>query len=341
MSKKKKPDKTLEGMNPNAKKEVIEEKDDGLPRPYLISRVGVGLLDLLLSAALFTGFYFALRPAFQAMGIKAAAEDARRQYEESGLYVKTEAGDYELISSHYDETKTPEENYDVPISLYYKEGEYPKEIGAYATYCQAKLDSGLYEVDAEDNWGRTAEYDVTKARFFLKDQYLKAVDVVESSPAYAHDLTTIKNLSYFCIFSSLTLALLPDYLFFPLFSKHHATFFQWVFKMGLARSKDNKEATKGQVGLRFLFMAFLDFYLPTFWFYFLVGSAQYVFLFFPLLDAGALVFFPKNRSFHDLASGTYVVSFKVDVLEELKRKQEEQKEAQERKEVAFDPKDFE
>ena len=103
------------------KKQMELERRKENARPSLIKRMGIGLLDFVFAAvfagALFVATYFGIFPK---VGYNDAVEEVLSAYNDSHLY-NTVNGSFVLISSSYDDNKTPEQNYDVPITLFYKE----------------------------------------------------------------------------------------------------------------------------------------------------------------------------------------------------------------------------
>ena len=103
----------------NRKKDEFDEKKSKA-RPSLLKRVASGLIDFAF-AAIFAGGLFALTyfTIFPSVGYQDSAQFILDEYVDSGLFVYGSSG-YEQLTSHYDANKTPEENYDVPVSKYYQ-----------------------------------------------------------------------------------------------------------------------------------------------------------------------------------------------------------------------------
>lgn len=310
MAKKKKINKTSTGLPSSVNDDLpLEKSYYNLKRPYLISRFGAGLLDLAVSIALVVGLQFLLAYLLYApLGYYSAHEEILNTYEESHLFFKTEAGDYDLLTDHYDNTKTLEENYDTPIVYYYSNVDYPKSFDKIGKYNTAKVATGLWD----SNNQRTDTFDEMQAKTWLITQYNEAVSLCKNSPSYVNGINHMIYVTYFTLLISIVIGSLPCYLIVPLLNKRGATPFQLIFKMGLADKETDKQVKKSQIVLRYIVLLGLDFLLPEVWWYFF-GGAKYLFGVPFFADIAVMCFTPNNTSIHDLVSRSYVISVRGDV----------------------------
>jgi hypothetical protein len=274
------------------------------PSPYLITRIGSGLLDLVVVAivtfALEIAWYYSIYPA---AGYFDDISTGHKILEDSSLYVKTSSGAYEVISDHYDQSLTPEENYDTPIVYYYTNGAYPISKGKLAEYNTAKIDSTYYVYSGNTIVRKEGITDDVVVKF-LKDKYTAAVSFMDTDPAYVKCVNHAALISFWCMALSMSLSTAIIWLVVPLTNKKRASPFQLVFKEGLAETANDQMANRWQVVVRYLLILTIDFLLPLFCYY----QWSYVMLFTVLIDIALECFVPKGRSFHDLLSFTYVVS---------------------------------
>lgn len=337
MAKKKKINKTSTGLPSSVNDDLPPEKSYyNLKRPYLITRLGAGLLDLAVSIALVVGLQFLLAYLLYApLGYYSAHDEVLNTCEESHLFFKTEAGDYDLITDHYDNSKTLEENLDAPIVYYYSEADYPKTFDKIGKYNTAKVATGFWNADNQ----RTASFDEMQAKTWLIGQYNDAVSLCENSPSYVAGTNHMIYVTYFTLLISIVIGSLPCYLIVPLLNKQGATPFQLLFKMGLADKETDKQVKKSQIVLRYIILLGLDFLLPEVWWYFF-GAGQYLFGIPFFADLAIMCLTPNNTSIHDVVSRSYVISVRGDVdfkdLDEKKKADKKKKDVVEEGKVGTD-----
>lgn len=294
----------LPGNNPKDGSAPKPKSKLNRPVPYLITRIGSGFLDLLVVALLTFVFeiawYYSIYPA---SGYFTDVSSAHQILEDSHLYIKTSSGAYEAISSHYDKTLTPEENYDTPIVYYYTNEAYPISKDKLSEYNTSKI-SSTYYVYSGDTIVRKDGVSDEDAVKFLKDQYDKALDFLDTNPTYVSKVNHGALITFWCLALSMTLSTSIIWLVLPLATKNRSSLFQLIFKEGLAETEDDKVAKRSRVLVRYLLILAFDFILPLFCYY----QWSFVMLYTDLLDLTLECFVPKGRSGHDLLSFTYVVS---------------------------------
>lgn len=306
-----------------------EEKRYNKKRPYLLSRLGAGFLDLLASVAIAVGLQFLLAYLLYApLGYYSAHENALNVLEESHLYYKTFEGDYELLTYHYDENKTVEENLDSPIVYYYTNVEYPKSYDKLKEYNTAKGATGYWD----ENGNRSSTFNETQAKIWLTERYEDATNFCETNPTYVNNGYHMVYVTYFTLLLSITIGSMPFYLIVPLLNKKGATPFQLVFKMGLADKDTDRDLKKSQIVLRYIFILGFDFLLPEVWWYFF-DAVQYLFGISFFADLAVMCFTSHNTSLHDLISRSYVISTRGenDLALDLAAKTEKEKDKTEKK----------
>lgn len=324
---KKKIDKTANALPPSKNDDLPEEKKYyNKKRPYLLSRLGAGLFDLITSIAIVVGLQFLLAYLLYApLGYYEAHENALAVLEESHLYYKTSEGDYDFLTNHYDESKTLEENLDLPIIYYYTNVEYAKSYNKIKEYNTAKIGSGYWDINGE----RTSSFNETQAKIWLTEQYEYATSFCETDPIYVSNGQHMVYVTYFTLLLSIVIGSMPIYLIVPLLNKKGATPFQLIFKMGLADKETDEDVKRSQIILRYIFILGLDFLLPEVCWYFF-DAIQYLFGVPFFADLAVMCLTPNNTSLHDLISRSYVISTREE--SELSIDLEKKKEKKEGKE---------
>ena len=118
-------DKTFNDANYQTRSESDKEKErieniKDSARPALLKRIGAGLLDFLFSASLFALlFVFSYFVIFPSLGYQDSTATIMSAYSDSGLYAQSN-GNFVTLDQTYNSDLTPEENYDVPITNFYK-----------------------------------------------------------------------------------------------------------------------------------------------------------------------------------------------------------------------------
>ncbi len=300
-------------------------------QPYLVTRFGVGLLDLLVSIALVVGIQYLLAfLLFGPMGYYSAHDAIIDDLASSHLYYKTNENNYESFTIHYDDSLTPEENYEVPILYYYENCDYPMSKDALTNYERAKANSGFW-VNENGSWRRNdVTWEVVPVKAFLASQYEDACTLLENNPSYIKNVNHMVYVTYFTLLMSITIGSMPAYLIFPLLNKNGATPFQMIFKIGLADKCTDSAPKKSQIVLRYIFLLAFDFLLPEVWWYFF-GTAKFGFGIPFFIDLAFMCLAPNNISIHDFISKTYVVSCRdemgdplSDLKQEKKKKEKEE-----------------
>ena len=284
------------------REQLAKSKD--MARPTLLKRIGAGLLDFvfaaLLAAGLFTIAYFAVFPS---LGYQSAAETIINAYEESGLY---ELGDGNYAQLTYDESKTPEENYDVPLTYFYRTNTRAIQENKIEEYNNSKLDSGYYELNAENQFVRKEGVEPSEVKVFLYSEYQKAIDYLFSDP----ELVKAHNVAYQIMWYSLLIVIVLSssifYIAVPLIDKKHRSIAYMVFKIIPADSTNLGPVKWTNIVLRsFIFIVIT--YVSPLTLYFWLGG--FTFAFIPLfLNILLMSFTRTNSAIHDFGSRINVIN---------------------------------
>ena len=290
-------------------KEINREKDElkikkDRAHPFLIKRMGSGLFDFLLTAIVTVGaFVFSYFIIFPKIGYQKAANYVVNAYKESNLYVMGMTG-YEQLS--YDESKTPEENYDVPITHYYTTNERAINEHKYEIYQQAKLDSSFYEINESGEYVRKSTVSSESAKSFLQLEYNKAVTFFESDKELiAANYLTNMSMSVTLLITT-TLGSTIFFLLVPLFEKRNRTFGYMISKLIPVDSKTLAPVDRKKNLLRnfiFISITFISPFTMNLWF----GTLAYSFIPF-FINIGILCFTRYNTGLHDMAANVTVIN---------------------------------
>ena len=288
-------------------REELEKRKDSA-RPSLLKRIGAGLLDFIMAlafaGALFVIAYFAILPA---AGYNKASKQIFDAYEQSGLYVKGNQTNYDQLIKHYDEDKTPEENYDVPLTFFYTTNDRAISENQNEAYIQRKVDSGYYVIDENGKCVSKTGVIFGDRQYFLETEYSRAIDYLWKDPT----LIKAQNITYMSMFLSILSCTLISCLFFyfivPLADKGNRTFAYMIFKLIIVDSKDLQPITdKGRIILRaFMFVTIT--YISTILLYFWAGGITYAYIPFTL-NTLILAVAHSNSGLHDYGTRINVLN---------------------------------
>ncbi|MFA5235400.1 MAG: RDD family protein [Bacilli bacterium] len=282
-------------------------KPRSLPKPSLLTRMFVALVDFLLVAALFAGIETALyHTAFEWFGYHTRVDEIHQLMDDSHLYVENDTNGYLTLTEAYVEETDPEGHYDPGIVYFYGHDARALSAGRLQFYYQTKLDSGYFELDEGPNPVALDSVSDEDLLEFFKDAYDSALDFFEDNPIYVSDMRATFYIVVFTSLFSLTLGAAIVYLLVPLVSKKGSTPVQLLFKLGLADARDDTRVKNHQVVLRFLVLLLFNLWLPILLY---VEFAYFTLVpnFVTLIMISIVSGF---RGPHDLASKTYVIAYK-------------------------------
>ena len=288
------------------KKLMEEERRKENARPSLIKRIGVGLLDFLFAAILAGGLfaitYFTIFPA---LGYNEAAAKIVEAYDTSHLYHSVNGG-FVLINEDYDAAKTPEENYDVPITAYYSENERAIKDNKLDKYKETKLNSGYYELNSENEIVRKADISSDVAKAFLEQQYNNALDYLFEDPAIIDSYYKTFNCMAFSILIIVTISSSVFYIAIPLIDKRHRTLGYMIGKLIPVDSKEMGPVYWDRILLRNAIFVVFTFISPI-TLYFWANALTFSFIPF-FANSAVLLFTRSNSGIHDFAGHVNVVN---------------------------------
>lgn len=288
------------------KKLMEEEIKKDNARPSLLKRIGVALLDfvftIVLAGGLFTAAYFTI---FEKIGYNEASDIVLRAYSDSHLYLN-DNGNFKLISEYYDTTKTPEENYDVPITSFYSENQRAIRDGKLETYNNLKLSTGYYELDENGNYVRTESITADVAKVFLEQEYNKAVDYLFEDEEIINASNLTYNTIIFTLLIVLTVSSVAFYIAVPLVDKKHRTIGYMIGKVMPVDSKDLTPVSWEKILFRSLIFIVFTFICPVTLYYW---AGKITFSFIPFfVNTAILCFSRSNSGIHDFAVHVNVIN---------------------------------
>ena len=278
-----------------SRKEQVKKELEQISRPSLLRRIGSGLLDLLFIFVLLALLeLFAAAVLFRPLGYFDAQSDIDKVFTESGLYVRQNGLNVQLRNA-YDETKSVEENYDVPITRFYTENPLCKQSNKMADYEQAKLDSKAYvkNGDVGDDALKT----------FYEQEYDKALNFLGQDPVYVAAVNRTFNVMVYSILVSFLISAGVFYFAIPLIRKNGETLGQIICKICLVDASRAGKVRKMQVVLRSTVVVVFNFLIPFWVFVFFNHVTMITFL----VSFAMMCLVKYNRGVQDFASFTQVI----------------------------------
>lgn len=286
-----------------SRKEQVKKDLEQISRPSLVRRIGSGLLDLLFIFVLFALVeLLAAGVFFEPLGYFDAQRDINAIFTKSGLYLHKNGMNVRLDNA-YDENKTVEENYDLPITAYYTRDSRCVENNMMASYEKAKLDSGYY-VQADSGLVKKSGVSDEKLKSFYQAEYENALTFLRKDPAYVKAVNKTFAITVYSMLISFLISAAVFYFVIPLARKNGETLGQIICKICLVDARNVGRAKKMQVVLRSLVVVVLNFLIP-FWIFILAGSVT---LFTVLVSFAVMCLTKYNRGVQDFLSQTQVVS---------------------------------
>lgn len=286
-----------------SRKEQVKKDLEQISRPSLMRRIGSGLLDLLFVFVIFALLeLFTWAVLFRPLGYYDAQSDIDKIFAESGLYLR-QNGLNVLINNSYDENKSVEENYDIPITKFYTDNPRCKEKNKLAEYEKAKLNSKYYEKD--ESGALVKKQDVTNDNLkkFYETEYEKALDFLTQDPVYVQAVNKTFNVMVYTILITFLISAAVFYFLIPLLRANGETLGQIICKVCLIDAHSAGKVKKLQVALRSLIVVVLNILIP-FWIFVFFNHVTML----PFLVSFAMMCLVKyNRGVQDFASQTQVI----------------------------------
>ena len=286
-----------------SRKEQVKKDLEQIRRPSLMRRIGSGLLDLLfIFVALALIELFAAAVIFRPLGYYDAQSNINKIFAESGLYLQ-QNGLNIPIGNAYDDNKSVEENYDVPITKFYTEHPLGSLNDNLSKYTKAKLDSKLYTINSKGELVRTADADENDVKKFYVNQYEKALNILSSDPVYISSANKTFNIMVYSMLISFVISAGVFYFLIPLLRKNGETLGQIICKICLMDASRIGKVKKMQLILRSLIVVVVNFLIPFWGFVFF----SHITLITVLVSFAMMCLVKYNRGVQDFASQTQVV----------------------------------
>lgn len=294
----------------NRKNEEVKTRSDTIP--YLITRMGAGLLDLFMIFLFFivlqTAAFYTL---YEPLGYHDALNTAQNVLLDSGLYIVDENNNFlTLVEEYsYDEEEVDseivflEQYYDVPITKFYAENSEAITANKYDTYLSAKANSTLFILEDGVYVVKEAA-EISELKNFYELHYKSALAFLDKTPLYVINARKVFIISVFSNLGAASLSFSVFYLLIPLFSKYQQTIAQRQFKIGLIDTATSTRASRKQTLLRFIVLIAFNLWVP-----FLIYARFAYFTVIPVLITLVTIVATKNKqSVHEYASKTMLVS---------------------------------
>lgn len=170
-------------------------------------------------------------------------------------------------------------------------------------YLNNKKESGLFNIDENNNYTTKPTILETTYKEFYEDQLLIAISQLNKNDLVL-DLSRFNTIfTIITIVSSASISLIIFYLIIPLLFKNGETLGKKLLSVGLVSAKDGFRVKKSQIIIRFLSFYLLEVVLSIF----TIGI--------PLIISFSLMFFTKKgTALHDYLSATICVDKKQSVI---------------------------
>lgn len=286
-----------------SRKEQVKKDLEQISRPSLMRRIGSGLLDLLFIFVLFAILeLLAAAVLFRPLGYYDAQSNIDTTFAESGLYLR-QNGFNVTLKNAFDENKTIEQNYDIPITNYYTQDPRCKDGDRLSEYEKSKLDSEYYVRDESGALVKAKNVSDEDLKKFYEQEYDKAVNFLTQDPVYVAAVNKTFNIMVYSMLVSFLISAGAFYFLIPLVRYDGETLGQIICKICLVDASKVGKVRKMQVVLRSLLVVVLEFLIP-FWVYIFFNHVTLVTF---LVSFAMMCLIKYNRGPQDFASFTQVV----------------------------------
>lgn len=301
-----------------SRKEQAKKDLEQISRPSLMRRIGSGLLDLVFIFVLFALIeLLAMGVFFNPLGYFDAKNDIDNVFIESGLYLR-QNGLNVTITNAYDDTKTAEQNYDLPITNYYTNDQRCIDNGMLLQYEQAKLDSGYFVKDEAGNIVVKSGISQETLKEFFQQQYTNALAFLRKDITYVAAVNKTFNITAYSVLIALLISVAVFYFVIPLLHKNGETLGQIICKLCLVDVTKIGKVSKVQVLVRSLVVVVLNFLIP-FWIFVFWGSVSTLTI---LISFAVMCLTKYNQGIHDFLSKSQVV-MKFESFRWMQRREKE------------------
>ena len=311
--------------------ELLKKKDDA--RPALLKRIGAGILDFLMAAALSAGFFaIAYFTIFPSVGYQASTQFMIQTYETSSLYLPNENGvGYVQLPQKYNDDKTPEENYDVNITKFYSTNARAYSEGQLEKYNNRKIDSGYYYLeDGVYKRKDTVAKDTAKA--YLEKEYYAAVDYLFQDPQVVQAVNILNYTIPVTILITVCMGCAVFYFAIPLIDEKRRTLGYMILRIMPVTSNELERPLRSMIALRSFIFVVID-YISLITIGLLLGGTSYSFIPF-FLNTVIICLSHSNSGIHDYATRIIVVNESMtNALSSMKQMLGQNEEEEERYEL--------
>jgi len=241
--------------------EPLNKEEYRRPR-HGVTRYLCAFIDFTLTVLLTVILYFiSVQTVFSNSGYSEARDAMRKTYEDTHLFIEYNGGLY-TITSYYDKSKTPEENYDPSIIYFYTNYQRAINDNKLAEYNQAKIDSNLYNTDVTP-WTWKEEVTEDDVLSFYKTQYSIAYNYLLEDEDLLNNAAIVSKFALLATLSSILISSLIFYVVIPMIDKKGRTLSFMMFKLVLVKRNFEEIQSKPLILTRNLFFIIFTLLLGT------------------------------------------------------------------------------
>ena len=282
-------------------KQATKEKIKKMTKPYLLTRVLAGLLDLVFLAILsFSLAFLSYGTVFKSIGYFDLINTQLTLTKESGLFVEYKENSYVSVDRYSQEYSILVKEYDSHITYYYSNDQVALKENRLESFNKAKADS-TYFIYQDGKYILNEDASHKDVLEFYSNEYTKAIELFNSNETYINASYKSYRIVLYTIFIIMLIATISLYIIIPIFTKEGETLGYLIFKLAVIDSRDGSTVKRWQVimsGIAFIAINFIITYFIYFmWQVFMPIT--------PLISLVFLIFI--NRGPHDFMSYTKVV----------------------------------
>ena len=286
---------------------ILQKKKDDA-RPALLKRIGAGILDFLFAASLAAGLfaiaYFAILPS---VGYQSATSFMINTYETSGLYYPKEGNiGFVPLTEKYDDDRTPEQNYDEPISNFYSTNLRAVRENQLEQYVTRKINSGYFVINDQNECVRKDGVQKDTVKAYLEKEYNIAVEYLFKDPDVVHAANVLNYSIPVTILITVCLGCSVFYFAVPLIDEKRRSLAYIIFRMIPVTSDAMTTPTRSMIALRSFIFVIID-YISMITIGLFLGGTSYSFIPF-FLNTVLLSLTHSNSGIHDYATKIVVIN---------------------------------
>ena len=282
-------------------KQATKEKIKKMTKPYLLTRVLAGLLDLVFLAILsFSLAFLSYGTIFKSIGYFDYIDTQLSLTKESGLFVEYKENAYVSVDRYSQEYSVLVKEYDSHITYYYSNDQVAIKENRLESFNEAKAES-TYFIYQDGKYILNEDASHTKVLEFYNNEYTKAIELFNSNETYINASIRSYRIVLYTIFIVMLIATISLYIIIPLFTKEGETLGYLIFKLAVIDSRDASTIKRWQVIMRGIAFIAINFIIT----YFIYFMWQVFMPITPLVSLVFLIFI--NRGPHDFMSYTKVV----------------------------------